>query len=106
MPDGQVKNATTANDGSAAKESAVLPAPAAALERLTEAGVRATKSVRSGPALEHILLFADDQDADLIVIGSGSRRGLSARLLGSVPLWLVQRSPRPVLVVTDAGEGR
>ena len=75
----------------------------AALERLEAAGVPATKAVRSGTALEQILSFADEQDADLIVVGSSARSGLTARLLGSVPLRLVQRSRRPVLVVTDAG---
>ena len=79
-------------------------AATAAVERLQEAGVRATKTVRSGPALDQILAFADEQDADLIVVGASSRGRLAARLLGDVPLSLVQRSRRPVLVVTDPGD--
>jgi nucleotide-binding universal stress UspA family protein len=40
-------------------------------------------------------------EADLIVVGSSTRGRLAERLLGSVPLSLVQRSRRPVLVVTE-----
>ena len=76
----------------------------AALERLQAAGVTATKHVRAGPALEGILEFADEQDADLIVLGPSVRSRLAQRLLGSVHLGLIQRSSRPVLVVTDSGQ--
>lgn len=72
-----------------------------AVDRLGEDGVEATKTVLAGPALEQILAFADQQDADLIVVGSAAQSRLAARLLGSVPLSLVQRSRRPVLVVTE-----
>jgi nucleotide-binding universal stress UspA family protein len=37
------------------------------------------------------------------VVGSSHRSRVAARLLGSVPLSLVQRSRRPVLVVTEPG---
>jgi nucleotide-binding universal stress UspA family protein len=76
-----------------------------AVGRLREDGVEATKTVLAGPALEQILAFADQKDADLIVVGSSTRSRLAARLLGSVPLSLVQRSRRPVLVVTEPERG-
>ncbi len=72
-----------------------------AAERLEAAGVTATTTVLAGPALARIMAFADDEDADLIVLGSTTRSRLAARLLGSVPLSLVQQSKRPVLVVTE-----
>ena len=81
-------------------------AATAALERVQAAGVPATKTVRSGPALDQILSFADEQDADLIVVGSSTRGRLASRILSSVPLELVQRSKRPVLVVTDPEHAR
>ncbi len=79
-------------------------AATAAFERLRAAGVPASKHVRGGPALEGILEFADEQDADLIVLGPSVRSRLAQRLLGSVHLGLIQRSTRPVLVVTDTGQ--
>ena len=57
-------------------------------------------TVLSGRPLERILEFADSQAADLIVVGSSTRPPVAQRLLGSVPLDLISRSPRPVLVVT------
>ena len=78
----------------------------AAVARLHEDGVEATKTVLAGPALEQIMAFADQEDADIIVVGSSTKSRLAARLLGSVPLSLVQRSRRPVLVVTEPGPPR
>ena len=76
-------------------------AAGAALERLRGAGIEATKEVRSGRALDQILSYADEQEVDLIVVGSSTRGRLATAILGSVPLNLVQRSRRPVLVVTE-----
>ena len=75
-------------------------ASAAAVERLAAAGVTATSTVLSGSALERILEHAAAQQADVVVVGSSGRPALATRLLGSVPLALVARSPVPVLVVT------
>ena len=69
-------------------------------DRLERAGIEVTKDVRSGPAVENILDFAEEQDASLIVVGSSARSRLAERVLGSVPLELVQRSRRPVLIVS------
>jgi nucleotide-binding universal stress UspA family protein len=73
----------------------------AAVERLRAAGVDASKHVLSGRALDRILEFADEQNADLIMVGSSNRPAVAERLLGSVPLALVQKSSRPVVVVTN-----
>ena len=72
-----------------------------AVERLRARGIEATETVLSGGALERILEFAEDQKADVIVVGSSVRGPIASRLLGNVPLGLIERSRRPVLVVTD-----
>ncbi len=89
------------------REDKVAQAEAAAqraLDIVQTQGIEATKTVRSGPPLDRILAFADEQDADLIVVGSSVRGRLATAVLGSVPLGLVQRSRRPVLVVTGPNE--
>ena len=53
-----------------------------------------------GRPLQAIMDFADQQRADLVVAGSSSRPAVAERLLGSVPLDLIEKSSRPVLVVT------
>ena len=81
-------------------------AATAAVERLAAAGVQASRTVLSGGALERILDFADAEQADVVVVGSSTRTPLASRLLGSVPLQLIARSPRPVLVVPHPHAGR
>ena len=71
-------------------------------DQLAEAGVAATPVARSGPAAPTAIDYGDEIDADLIVVGSSRRRrGVVQRLMGSLPLDLVQRSGRQVLVVTE-----
>jgi nucleotide-binding universal stress UspA family protein len=72
----------------------------AAAAQLTAAGVSATSTVRSGLARDQILAFAEQEQADVIVVGASTRPAVATRLLGSTPLALVARSTRPVLVVT------
>ena len=74
-----------------------------AVERFEAQGIRASRSVRSGRALDEIIAFADEQGADVIVVGSSTRGPVASALLGSVPLGLVRRAGRPVLVVTEPG---
>ncbi|PRY32960.1 universal stress protein [Pseudosporangium ferrugineum] len=76
-------------------------AATAAAERLTAAGIEvAVTVVLPGRPLQRIMEFADDHGADLIVVGSSTRPRVAERLLGSLPLDLIKRSPRPVVVVT------
>ena len=75
-------------------------AAAAAADRLLAAGVEATRTVLPGRPLQRIMEFADEQQADLIVVGSSTRPAVAERLLGSVPLDLIKKSARPVIVVT------
>jgi nucleotide-binding universal stress UspA family protein len=72
-------------------------------ERVREQGVEATAEVRSGKVVPGILLFAEEHDADVIIVGASTLGRVARRLLGDVPLELVQRSRRPVLVVSAPG---
>jgi nucleotide-binding universal stress UspA family protein len=75
----------------------------ATARRIADAGVEATADVRAGKVVAGILLYAEEQDADLIVVGASTRGRVAQRVLGDVPLELVQRSRRPVLMVSAPG---
>ena len=47
-----------------------------------------------------MLIFAEEKEADLILVGASTRGPVASALLGNVPLELVQRSRRPVVVIT------
>jgi nucleotide-binding universal stress UspA family protein len=68
------------------------------------AGVEAIAETRPGRPVPGILLYAEEQDAELIIVGATSRGRVAQRLLGAVPLELVSRSRRPVLVVSGPTE--
>lgn len=55
--------------------------------------------VRTGDARDVILQAAEQLGADLIIMGTHGRRGLSRALLGSVAESVVRTSPVPVLTV-------
>jgi nucleotide-binding universal stress UspA family protein len=59
----------------------------------------------SGRVVRALLLFAEEHDADLIVAGASTRGPIARRLLGTVPIELIRRARRPVLVVTPPVEG-
>jgi len=71
--------------------------------RLRALGVDASPHVLQGAVVRSILLFAEEYDADLIVCGGSTRGPVAQRLLGTVPLELIRRSRRPVLVITPPG---
>ena len=72
---------------------------------LKEKGIEATGEVRAGRVVPGILLFAEEHDADLIMVGASKRSPVAQRMLGDVPLELVSRSRRPVLVISTPGRG-
>jgi nucleotide-binding universal stress UspA family protein len=72
------------------------------VERLRAAGVQAEGQVRSGQVTAGILLYAEEKDADVIVVGASTKGKVARRLLGSVPVELIRRARRPVLVITPS----
>jgi nucleotide-binding universal stress UspA family protein len=57
--------------------------------------------LRSGVPWREILSAVEDVAADLVVMGTHGRRGVSHALLGSVAEKIVRLSPVPVLTVRD-----
>jgi nucleotide-binding universal stress UspA family protein len=69
---------------------------------LTELKVRmpgAKSMLRTGLAWEEVLAAAAQLHADLLVLGTHGRRGMSRALLGSVAEKVVRLAPIPVLTV-------
>lgn len=75
----------------------------AGLEKLAapwrERGHAVAVHVREGMAAEETLRFATAQKADLVVVGTHGRTGLSRMFMGSVAERIVRTSPIPVLTV-------
>ena len=69
--------------------------------RALETGVQTEKMVRHGHPAREIAKAALDVDADLIVVGSHSRRNLWDTLLGNTAEKLSQFAVCPVLIVTN-----
>jgi nucleotide-binding universal stress UspA family protein len=72
------------------------------VERLRSAGVQAEADVRSGAVVRGVLLYAEEKEADVIVCGASTRGKVARRVLGSVPVELIQRARRPVLVISPS----
>jgi nucleotide-binding universal stress UspA family protein len=68
--------------------------------RIAERGVDVHAEHRAGPVVRGVLVFAEEQEADLIVVGATSRGPVARRVLGTATRRLVERSRRPVLVIT------
>jgi nucleotide-binding universal stress UspA family protein len=54
-----------------------------------------------GEPVEQIVRMAKEEGADLIVMGTHGRSGLSRVLMGSVAEWVLRRAPCPVLTVRE-----
>ncbi len=66
--------------------------------------VTATEAVREGKTWVEICEAAKEEKADIIVIGSHGRTGLSHVLIGSVAERVVRHASCPVLVVREPGK--
>ncbi len=71
----------------------------AAVERLQDAGFRAQSSVCEGDPRAEIIDRAAEWRADLIVVGSHGRKGLTRFLLGSVSEYVARHAPCSVEIV-------
>lgn len=56
------------------------------------------RDIAPGPAL---LAYADENDIDLIIVGTHGRRGFQRMLMGSVAEEVVRKAPCPVLTIHD-----
>ncbi len=72
----------------------------AMLARLREAGVEAEGEVRPGKVARGILLYAEEKEADAILVGASTKGKVARKVLGSVPVELIQRARRPVIVIS------
>ena len=71
-----------------------------AAERAASVGVEASETiVEDDSPSRAILAYADEQDCDLIVMGTHGRTGLDRVLLGSMTERVVRLAPIPVLIV-------
>ena len=75
----------------------------ALVAELGDAGVRARAISREGRPDEVIVSIARDESADLIVMGTHGRRGVSHLFLGSVAERVLRLAPCPVATVGAAG---
>ena len=91
---GVAMTAESADDANAAVSAAV--------EVLTQAGVKAHGDIRTtlfGYAAREIVDDAIEHDADLIVMGSRGRSDLAGLILGSTAHKVIHLTDRPVLIV-------
>lgn len=72
--------------------------------RAKNAGVSVTGLVASGPPTRVILKYLDDNDIDLVVIGTHGRSGISQHVLGSVTENVVRNADVPVFCVPMTGD--
>jgi nucleotide-binding universal stress UspA family protein len=88
-----------AGDRAAWEEAAVREQQAGEAVALAQAPAGADVEVVFGEVVEAILGAADDENADLIVVGSNDKGFLQRLLGGSVSEELARKAPRPVLIV-------
>jgi nucleotide-binding universal stress UspA family protein len=71
----------------------------AAAEIADEHDASLTTETRIGKAARSIVVFAEENEVDQIVLGSRGKSGVSRVLLGSVAEQVMRRAPVPVTVV-------
>jgi nucleotide-binding universal stress UspA family protein len=69
--------------------------------RLREAGFAVEKHAREGDPADTIIDVADEQNADLIVVGARGTTGLRRFMLGNVAGKLSHHAPSSLLIVRD-----
>ena len=71
-------------------------------ESLEESGVKVETYARQGDPADAILDVAEEQNADLIIVGNKGMTGAKRFLLGSVPNKVSHHAPCDVLIVQTA----
>lgn len=69
-------------------------------------GVKTSWRANVGAPFEEIVKIAGEERADMIVMGTHGRSGLSRVLLGSVAERVIRQAPCPVLTVRQSEAGR
>lgn len=69
------------------------------VRELQDRGIKARGMLRHGEAAQEILLFAETEQADVIVIATHGYSGFKHFLLGSVTERVIRHAPCPVFVV-------
>ncbi|WP_273838248.1 universal stress protein [Halococcus sp. PRR34] len=77
-------------------------------ENAADAGLDTTTSVHEGLPASDLLAYADENDIDLITMGTTGRTGLNRYLLGSTAERVIRHAKMPVLAVNarERSEGR
>jgi nucleotide-binding universal stress UspA family protein len=65
-------------------------------EQAQERGLKTTSEAREGDPADVLVSIAEDQDADLLVVGN---KGMQRRILGSVPNSVSHKAPCSVVIV-------
>lgn len=87
---GYVPDETTPSDQAVLDEAMVMA---------KREGVPATSGLLRGDPVTEIVAYADQIDAELIVVGSRGHGAVTSALIGSVSRGVLTRSTRPVLIV-------
>jgi nucleotide-binding universal stress UspA family protein len=96
-PDAPSDTDTDSRDSMAARAQGIV-------QRAKAAGAKAAFLVWEGEAGDAIVAAADSEGADLIVIGSHGRSGVSRFFIGSVSDYVVRHAHCPVMVVRGRPE--
>jgi len=73
-------------------------------EAAEDAGVECTSTVTTGTAYRSIIDYVEENDIDIVVMGTHGRKGLNRYLLGSVTERVVRTSEVPVLTVRQPAD--
>ncbi len=85
-------------------ETGIAQRMEASLMRLDDVGLQGETIIVHGVPFESIINTAQDNEADLIVMGTHGRTGLTHVLMGSVAERVVRLAPCPVLVTRGTTE--
>lgn len=71
-----------------------------------ERGIEVVTAIEEGSPAETIVGYADEEDADMVVMGTQGRSGIDRYVLGSVTEQVVRKSEVPVMTVNLARQRR
>ena len=74
-------------------------------EQLRQSGIKTSWRVQAGAPHEEIVRTAEEEHADMIVMGTHGRSGLNRMVLGSVAERVIRLARCPVLTVRQAKSG-